>query len=172
MNEFSLRIGVVRGKSPVPLEPDSSIDQSDAERFDVGLNYGAPSVRFRLADRFHLDTELLTSVTEVGFSVGAGAAVAIGDPYGTKLVLGFESIQVFGTRIYSRVDVQAASALLISPIIEVTDMPHADEFGVRLIGEATLDLGAGFALGARGGYQARIATEGGPSFGGYLGYAF
>ena len=61
ITEFSLRAGVVRGKSPVPTE-DSTAEGRDP--FAVGLNYGAPSVRLRLADVCHVEGELLTSVTE------------------------------------------------------------------------------------------------------------
>src|SRR5262249_21210411 len=134
-------------------------------------------VRFRLADAWHLETELLTSITEVGFSVGTGGALLIGDPYGSKLSLGFETIGIekstyFGRRFYTKMDILATCRLILSPMIEVTDMPHAEAFGVRLLGEADMDLGRGFMLGLRGGYQARKSTSGGPSVGGNLALAF
>ena len=158
--EFGIRAGVVRGPNPNPSKPD------------LGLNYGAPSLRVRLGDIWHVDGEFLTSVTEVGFSVGAGAALLIGDPYGSKLTLGFESIQVFGTRMYSRMDIAANRKLVIAPIIEVTNMPHADRFGVRLLTEARYDAGQGFTFGVLGGYQARVASSGGPALGVNAAYAF
>jgi hypothetical protein len=170
--EFSLRAGIVRGKSPVPLELRDDQDQSESDRFDVGLNYGAPTVRLRVADFVHLEAELLISVTEVGFSSGAGGAILVGDPYGDKLVLGFEAIQVFGTRIYSRLDIRATDRVMLSPMVEATNMPHANMFGVRLLGEVAVDLGSGFGVAARGGYQARLSTEGGPAMGASLAYAF
>lgn len=163
--EFSIRLGVVRGRSVVPGESDSS-------QFDVGLNYASPRVRFRLDDAFHLETELLTSVTEVGFSMGAGGAVLIGDPYGTRLTFGFESVQTFGTRMYTRMDIDAGHGVLVAPVVEVTDMPHADRYGVRLLSEVGIDAGAGFRVAARGGYQARTFTSGGPSAGVSLSYGF
>ncbi len=171
VSEFSIRGGVVRGSAPVPVR-ELQPGQAEDERFDVGLNYGAPSVRFRFHDKWHFDGSFLLNVTEVGFSVGTGAALHIGDPHGTKLTLGFEAIQTFGTRFYSQIDIQAHEQVKISPIVEVTNMPSADHFGVRLIGEVGADVGAGFSLAARGGYQARVFTSGGPSFGGMLGYAF
>lgn len=169
--EFSLRAGFVRGTSLVPTET------LDPSKYEVGLNYGAPTVRFRLADAWHLETEFLTSITEVGFSVGAGGALLIGDPYGSKVTLGVETIgfeegTYFGSRFYSRVDIAAADRFTIAPIVEVTDMPHATAFGVRLLGEATVDLGAGFGASLRGGYQARRSTSGGPSVGGGVSLAF
>jgi hypothetical protein len=174
VTEFSLRAGVVRGKSPVPFDDgsDTSGAAKPTDPFKVGLNYGAPSVRLRLADICHLEGEFLTSVTEKGFSLGVGAAVLIGDPYGAKLTLGFESIKTFGTRFWSRMDIPATSRVMFSPIIEIADMPHANKFGVRLLGELGFDVGAGFTLAARGGYQARLYTEGGASGGGTLAYAF
>jgi len=172
VSEFSLRIGVVRGNSPVPLDDSQAPGKIGTDRFKVGLNYGAPTVRFRLADMWHLEAEFLTSVTETGFSVGTGSALLIGDPYGTKLTLGFESIQVFGTRFWSRMDVAAGNRFTIAPLIEVTNMPHANDYGVRLIGEVTADLGAGFHTSVRGGYQARRSTEGGPSAGATVAYSF
>ena len=165
VSEFGLRIGMVRGQSLIPGE-------ADASKYDVGLNYGAPHVRLRLEDWLHLQGELLTSVTEIGFSVGGGAAVLLGDPYGSKLTLGFEGVQVFGVRGYSRLDLVASSRLIVSPIIEITTMPHADVAGVRLLGEFAIDLGGGFGLMLRGGYQARTFDQGGPTGGGGLAYAF
>ncbi len=172
VTEFSLRAGVVRGRSPVAIDTAANKGKSLAERSKVGLNYGAPTVQFRLADNWHAEAEFLTSVTEVGFSVGGGAALIIGDPYGSKLKLGVESIQVFGTRFYSELAIRASDRIVLSPIIEVSNMPHADTYGVRLIGQIGVNLGNGFTVAARGGYQARKSTSGGPSGGGTLSYAF
>jgi hypothetical protein len=170
ITEFSLKIGVLRGHSPVPVEEGDQ--QNSEDRFKVGLNYGAPTVRIHLADIWHLEGEFLTSVTEVGFSVGAGGAVLVGDPYGSKLTLGFESIQVFGTRFYSKMDIRGPARLTVAPMIELTNMPHANSYGLRLLGEVTIDAGRGFGVGLRGGYQARLATSGGPTGGATLSYAF
>jgi hypothetical protein len=165
--EFSIRGGVVRGTSM----------SEAAERQEVGLNYGAPSVRFRLADAWHLEAEALASITEVGFSIGTGASLLIGDPYGSKFVGGFEAIGLtretyFGSRFFTRVDIAAHERVLIAPIVEITDFPHADRFGVRLLADATAHLGGGFAAGLRGGYQAREAASGGPTLGGHLALGF
>lgn len=175
VTEFSLRAGVVRGKSPVPVDEvddGTGATAKPSDPFAVGLNYGAPSVRLRLADVCHVEGEFLTSVTEKGFSLGVGAAVLIGDPYGGKLTLGFESIKTFGTRFWSRMDIPASNRLMFSPIIEIADTPHANKFGVRLLGELGVDVGGGFSIAARGGYQARLYTEGGASGGGTVAYAF
>jgi hypothetical protein len=165
VSEFGIRAGIVRGSSLVENEPDPA-------SYDVGLNYGAPRVRVRLADWIHVDGEFLTSVTEVGFSVGGGGALVLGDPYGAKLVFGGEGIQVFGARAYSRLDIIASTRLRFAPIVEVTSMPHADRAGLRLLGEAGVELGAGFHLDLRSGYQARSFDQGGPTIGGGLAYAF
>jgi hypothetical protein len=157
ISEFGIRTGVVRGT---------------ARREDVGLNYGAPRIRVRASDGIHIESELLTSVTEVGFSAGGGGAILLGDPYGSKLTLGFEAIEVFGARGYSRLDLVATRWLVVAPLVEVTTMPHADRAGVRLVGEGGFLLGAGFRLDVRGGYQARTFDNGGPSLGAGLGYAF
>jgi hypothetical protein len=170
--EFSLRGGVVRGESPVPLGGPPAPGQSAADRFKVGLNYGAPSVRLRFHDIVHGEAEFLTSVTEVGFSVGAGAALLVGDPYGSKLTLGVEGIEVFGMRFFNRIDIVATESLTVAPIVEVTNMPHADQYGMRLLGEVDWAIGEGFSAAVRGGYQARLFTAGGPSAGVTLRYAF
>ena len=96
----------------------------------------------------------------------------LGDPYGSKLTLGFETIQVFGTRFFSRMDVVASDCIIVAPIIEVTNMPSADQYGVRLLGEVAVEVGGGFSAALKGGYQARAATSGGPSGGATLSYAF
>jgi hypothetical protein len=169
--EFSLKGGVVRGQSLA-----RSVTTYDIARYKVGLNYAEPSVRFRLADAWHLETSLLTSITEVGFSVGGGGALLIGDPYGSKLTLGFETIgigqQYFGSRFYSRLDLVAGERVKISPMIEITDMPHADSFGVRLLTDVSVDIAHGFFATARAGYQARRSTSGGVALGTTLGLAF
>jgi hypothetical protein len=159
VDEFSVHVGAIRGNSPVPSSGTSGSDTA------VGLNYASPSVRFRLSDAFRLDTELLASVTEVGFSMGAGGSLDVGDPYGSKWRVGFETVQTFGTRFFSQVDIQATPRLRLSPLIEVTDMPHADRFGVRLVGEALYEFPNGLGVAVRGGYQARDAASGGPSAG-------
>ena len=171
VTEFSLRVGIVRGESPVPTG-ELAPGQDESERFQVGLNYGAATARFRLHDEIHFEGEFLTSVTEVGFSVGAGGAVLLGDPHGTRLTLGFESIQVFGVRFYSSLSTVILDGVVLSPVVEVTDMPHAAEFGLRLLGELSVDVGSGITVAGRGGYQARVFTEGGPSFGLGVAYAF
>jgi len=165
VSEFGIRVGVLRGTSVVP-------DATSSSGLNVGLNYGAPWVRLRATDWLHFEGELLTSVTEVGFSVGGGGSVIMGDPYASNLTLGFESIQVFGTRGYSRFQARALSWLTVAPMIEVTTMPHADSAGVRLLMDLGFDLGRGFTLVARGGYQARSFASGGPAAGGFLSYAF
>jgi hypothetical protein len=163
--EFGIRGGVVRGRSLVP-------GQVDPSKFDVGLNYGAPTLRVRAREGFHIEATLLTSVTEVGFSTGGGAAMLLGNPYGSKLTLGFESIQTFGTRFYSRLDLALTGGLSVAPLVEVTNMPHADRYGVRLLSEVSASLGSGLAVAARLGYQARDADSGGPSGGLAFSYAF
>src|SRR5262249_40519168 len=147
-------------------------NETDPAKYDVGLNYGAPRIRLRLTDWFHAEGELLISVTEVGFSSGAGGALLLGDPYGSKLVIGGEGVQVFGARGYTRLDIVAGSRLRVSPMIEVTNMPHADRAGVRLLGEVGIELGRGFHADLRAGYQARSFADGGPTIGGGLAYAF
>jgi hypothetical protein len=165
VSEFGMRAGVVRGRSLVPNE-------SDPNKYDVGLNYGAPRIRLRADDWFHVEGELLISVTEVGFSTGAGGAVLFGDPYGSKLIMGFEAVRVFGVRGYTRLDLVANTRLTLSPIVEVSNMPHAETAGVRLLSEVGVAFGSGFHANLRGGYQARSFDQGGPTLGGGLAYAF
>jgi hypothetical protein len=170
VSEFGFRLGVLRGRSLKPLQ----VYESD--KYDVGLNFGAARVRFRLLDLWQFEGELLTSITEEGFSSGFNFATHIGDPYGTKLILGFERLGLtgvtFGNRIYSRMDIVAGSRLLVSPIIEITDMPNARTFGVRLLAELSFKISDGFSAQLRGGYQARKFDSGGPGIGGSLSYAF
>ena len=171
VTEFSVRAGIVRGKAPVQLR-EPLPGQTEDQRFDVGLNYGAPAIRFFIHDAVHVDAEVLSSVTEVGFSWGGGGAVLLGDPYGSKLTLGFETIQTFGTRLFARMDVVATPRVRFAPIIEITNMPSAERFGVRLLGEVRASVGGGLSVAGRGGYQARVATSGGAAFGTTLDYAF
>jgi len=172
VTEFSIKLGMVRGTAPVLGDRELPKGRSESERFDVGLNYGAPTVRFRFHDQIHFEAELLSSITEQGFAVGTGSALLLGDPYGNKLTFGFETIQGFGSRFFSRMDVMATDRVTLAPIVEVTDMPSADKYGVRLLGELAMNLGGGFNAAVRGGYQARLATSGGASGGATLGYAF
>ena len=168
--ELGIKLGVVRGSSLVPL------DALDSSKYDVGLNYAQPWVRFRLADAWHLEIAALASITEVGFSIGGSTALLIGDPYGTRLTLGAEDIgfgsTYFGSRFYSRVDFLIREGMTIAPVVEVTNMPHADAYGVRLYGDVSLALPKGFGIGVRGGYQARRSTSGGVGVGTTAWYSF
>lgn len=170
VSEFGFRLGILRGRSLKSL-PDYQTD-----KYDVGLNFGAARVRFRLLDLWQAEGELLTSITEEGFSAGIHLATHIGDPYGTKLILGFERLGLsgvtFGNRFYSRMDIVAGSRLIVSPAVEVTDMPNAQAFAVRLIGELSFKISGGFSAQLRAGYQARKFNSGGPGAGGSLSYAF
>lgn len=171
VSEFGFRLGVVRGRSLVDL------DVYESDRYDVGLNYAGANVRFRLADILHADLEFMGSVTEVGFSSGAGAAVVLGDPLGTRFTAGWQSIgftedTYFGTRFYTRLDLKATERITVAPSIEVTDMPHAEQFGVRLLADTGFVLGRGFTLWVRGGYQARVSRSGGPTVGTTLQFGF
>jgi len=171
VSEFGFRLGIIRGRSLVPL---STFEE---ERYQVGLNFGAARIRFRAVDWLHIEGELLTSITEIGFSVGIGGSALIGDPFGSKIILGFESLGLgasapFGNRIFTRLDLVVNERVMVSPIVEVTDMPNAESFGVRLSGEVGIALGRGFGVQVRGGYQARRSTSGGPGFGGSVSYAF
>jgi hypothetical protein len=170
VSEFWLRLGVVRGESPVPYTATGLGGEPLGQRKSVGLNYAAPGVRFRFTDWLFFDAEGLASVTEIGFSTGASGALLMGNPYGTRLVVGAETIAVFGTRFYSRMELGLYSRLRIAPIIEVTNMPHANQYGVRLLGELLVDLGQGLGLSVRGGYQARKFDSGGPGVGAGLSY--
>lgn len=170
VSEFGFRLGVLRGKSL------KTLTEYNEDQYDVGLNFGAARVRFRLLDLWQIEGELLTSITEAGFSAGFNFATHIGDPYGTKLILGFERLGLsgvtFGNRIYSRMDIVAGSRMLVSPIVEITDMPNAQTFGVRLLAELSFKISGGFSAQIRGGYQARKSDSGGPGVGGALSYSF
>lgn len=161
LTEFTVRLGVLRGNAPT----------RDGETA-VGINYTAPSVRFRLADICYADIEGLAGVTEVGFELGGGGQILVGDPLGSKVAVGLESINEFGLRIWSRVDIAATERFTVSPIVEATNLPHADDYGVRLLLELAANVGAGFNVTLNGGYEARQATSGGPSGALKLSYAF
>jgi hypothetical protein len=146
--EFTLRVGVMRGS------------KTSDETEHKALYYATPSVRFRLSDWWHVEAELIACLTHEKFCVGAGGAVLIGDPYSSKITLGFETFgplseAYFGSRFYTRVDFPAADWLSLAPMIELTDMPQAGRYGVQLVGEATVKLWNGISAGLRGGYCAR-----------------
>jgi hypothetical protein len=163
VDEFGARLGWVRGTSPETADPN------DAE---VGLNYAAPWLRLRLHDVAYLTGHLLTGVTEVDFSLGVGAALTLGDPRGANLHLGFESIQGFGSRFFTRVNILASDRVSVAPIIEATNFPNAGTYGVRLLAEVGVQLTPAFRLAALGGYQARNAVSGAASFGGTASIGF
>lgn len=166
--EFGFRLGVVRGTRPLSEHPPATYQ---AKNYEVGLNYAGANVRFRLASIFHIDLDVLGSVTEIGFSAGGGSAFIFGDPLGIRYTLGWQMIgwptdpTYFGTRFYTRLDLPVGDRFTLAPSIEVTDMPHAERFGVRLLADGLIGLGHGFAIGVRGGYQARVSRSGGPTVG-------
>ena len=163
--EFGFRGGVIRGTSPgVALA-------ASGEQREVGINYGASSVRLRFHDLWHMEFEGLASISDEGFSTGGGTKLLIGNPYGSKLVLGASFVGLseetyFGSTFFSRVDLAASDRVTVSPTIEITDMPNAERYGVRLLARVDVALGAGFSAQLEGGYQARRAASGGPGLGG------
>jgi hypothetical protein len=168
VSEFSLRLGVVRGTAPVELTEAQRPD----DPYAVGLNYGATSVRFQVRDEVAFEPGLLLSVNQVAFSFGYSGALLLGDTRGAHVRLGFETIQVFGSRYVGRLEVPVTERVRVAPSVELTNMPSATDYGVRLLGEVSLDLGGGLGVAARGGYQAREAASGGPAAGGELRWAF
>jgi hypothetical protein len=165
VSEFGVRLGLVRGTSPVE-------GAESAADFDVGLNYAAPWLRLRLSDFVHAEGQLLTGVTEVDFTIGAGGALRFGDAYGTHLGLGFEAIEGFGTRAYSHVEIATGGGFSFGPTVEATNMPNAENMGVRLLVLGRYQAPQGYSVGLSGGYQARDSVSGGPGLGGTLGYEF
>lgn len=157
VNEFGVRLGLVRGSSPR--------DASDLGSPDVGLNYAAPWLRLRLDDVAFATAHVVTGVTEVDFSLGAGLELTFGDPYGASLDLGFEHIEGFGSRLFTRLNIVASEQVRLSPMIEATDMPNARDYGVRLLGELGCKVTPVLELTLRSGYQARSAVSGGVSLG-------
>ncbi|MEO8183709.1 MAG: hypothetical protein ABI895_33170 [Deltaproteobacteria bacterium] len=157
VNEFGVRLGLVRGASPR--------DVGDSGSPDVGLNYAAPWLRLRLDDVVYTTAHVVTGVTEVDFSLGAGLELTLGDPYGASLELGFENIEGFGSRFFTRLNILASDRVRVSPIIEATDMPNARNYGVRLLSELGWQVTPELGLALRGGYQARAAVSGGVSLG-------
>ncbi|MEY4546686.1 MAG: hypothetical protein RL685_2881 [Pseudomonadota bacterium] len=157
VNEFGVRLGLVRGSAPR--------EAGDSGSPDVGLNYAAPWLRLRLADVAHATAHLVTGVTEVDFSLGGGLELTLGDPYGASLRTGFEHIEGFGSRFFTRLDILASQRVHISPIIEATNMPNARRYGVRLLTEVGWQVTSELGLAVLGGYQSRSAVGGGVSLG-------
>ncbi len=164
---LGMRAGVLRGRAPVA--PSERPDAED--RFEVGLDYAAPEVRFRLHDAVYADVALYASLSEAGFGFGGGGALLVGDPARTHLALGFHGIEGAGFSAQTRLALAPLAWLSIAPAVELTNLPSAEAFGVRLLGDVAVTFG-GFTIGARGGYQAREATSGGPTAGGTVAYAF
>jgi len=163
--ELGIRGGVLRGAAPQTDEVSGALTERE-----VGLNYGAPGVRLRLHELWHLELEGMASISDEGFSTGGGTTLLVGDPYGSKLVVGaafvgLSDASYFGSRFFSRVDLAAHERVTVSPVVEVTDMPHAERFGVRLLADVAVVLGGGFSANLSGGYQARRAASGGPALG-------
>ncbi len=167
VQEFGVKLGVLRGSSPVPFERTDSSDP-----YDVGLNYVSPFVQLRLHELLRLEGSASVAVTEVAFALGGGLEMQLGDPYGTQLVLGTSTMQGFGTMGHARLDIRATPTLRLSPDVEVTSQPHADRVGVRLSGQARYQLSESIGVALRGGYQARDAASGGVSVGSSVSYAF
>lgn len=158
VNEFGVRLGLVRGSAAA----NASLPDAD---LDVGLNYAAPWLRLRIDDVVYATGHIVTGVTEVDFSLGVGLQLTLGDPYGANLSVGFEAIEGFGSRFFTRVNIVVVEGLVLAPIIEATDMPNAGHYGVRLLSELGFQVTPELRIAVLGGYQARNAVSGGPSLG-------
>ena len=165
VSEFGIRGGVSAARA--------SCRRDGLEPVRGGAQLRPAVVRLRRTDWLRVEGEFLTSITEVGFSLGGGGAVLLGDAYGSHLTLGFEGAYVFGTRGYSRLDLVVNRWLRVAPVVEVTDQPHASEpRASACCADFGISLGGGWLVTARGGYQARSFDSGGPAAGAAVAYSF
>ena len=164
---LGLRLGVLRGTSPIEDRYPTGDDPHAA-----GLNYAVPELRLRFHDVFHMDAGVIIGVNDEGFAFGGTGAMHIGDLYGPRLTLAFEGVQQLGVTAKTQVHLPLVDWLELAPVVELTNLPAGDRFGLRMLGDVVVRPGAGLSIRARGGYQTRFSEGGGPTIGGGLGLAF
>jgi hypothetical protein len=175
-----IQLGYVRLRGDVP--PPSAFEAgaaTGAER-PTGMDYGYAELGLDLSESAGVSGRLLLGADEAGFASGAGATVRVGPENGARLELGGDAIQRVGWDGFIRFHWDTVPRFPMALGLHVTNVPAAPvvagaspgatpdrgaPVGMRILYDAGWQATSHLTLAVRAGYQARVATSGGPTLG-------
>jgi hypothetical protein len=188
-----IRLGVVslRGQVPPPAAFEGTgnvscltTDCRAVQQRKTGMDYGYAEVSISGREDVGVQGRLILGADDVGFAKGGAASLRIGPPAGSRIEVGAQAIERVGYDLWARFDWATVPRHPMAVELHVTDIPAAPlrpgyppaapaserlddgaSAGVRAVFEAGWEFTVNMSLIARLGYQARIATAGGPSLG-------
>ncbi len=164
--EFGL--GLVRGAEIV-------------DRRNIGLNYGWGELQLQLHEWAYLDLRLFLGIGGVGFELGGGATLIVGNRYGTHASVAIDAITHVGFELVTKLETDTLRFARLATLIIFTTLPGegsaapTDGGGltaIELCGEIGVPLGSHLLVTARAGWGARTPTQGGPVLGLRAAYGF
>ncbi len=166
---YSVRVGYgfYGGKGAPVRVIDQAPDLSQVELSPVGFKFGYSELEFRLGDWVGVAARGITGVQVDGFAVGVLGRLRIGREEGTSLLLGASTVGDIGNEFEVELAWDTVERVPMQAGVYVTNQPGVsrDDYGVRLVYEARLEVTEHVQLGGRVGYQLRNIVHGGPSFG-------
>ena len=180
-----IRLGYVglRGDVPPPSAFDLALPQGDVER-PAGVDYGFAEVGLELTDQAGLAGKLILGADDLGFVTGVGATLRLGAATRAHLEVGGQVIQRVGYDGFVAFHWDTIPRVPLALGLHVTNTPAGTlkpgtdpnlsisertdagaPPGVRFLLDAGYEATANLVFSARVGYQARVATSGGPTFG-------
>ncbi len=183
-----IRLGYVnlRGDVPPPAafgrEPLGAV--VEAQR-PSGMDYGFAEVALDGTDLVGFTGKLILGADEAGFASGVGGAIRIGPDTSAHLEIGGQTIQRVGGDAFVRLAWDTVPRWPMALGLHVTNIPAATlkpggsptmsmqertdagaPVGLRIVYDVGFEVTQQVTIFVRGGYQARVATSGGPAVGG------
>jgi hypothetical protein len=138
-------------------QPQESCSGTMACTKEVGLIAGWFELGMSPAEGVRFDGRAIVMATQNGFDVGVRGEARLGAVDASHIALGTEYLGAVGTSAYFRLGWGTIPHLPMSATVEVTNLPADNRpYGVRLFYDVSRELAAGFRLGVRIGYAARV----------------
>jgi hypothetical protein len=180
-----IQLGYVRLRGDVPPPPafDPTLPGGAPQRA-TGMDYGYAEVGVDLADGLGASGQLILGADEAGFASGAGGTIRIGPENGARLEVGGHGIQRVGYDAFARFHWDTVPRFPMALGLHVTNTPAGPlvpgtgtgaslprrtdagaPVGIRALYDVGYEATAHLTIFLRAGYQARVATSGGPTLG-------
>jgi hypothetical protein len=180
----SIQLGMVHFRGDVPPPSAFRTGTSTEPARATGMDYGYAEIALALSEVIGVKGRLLLGADDLGFAMGAGASLRLGEPTRAHLEIGAETIRRVGSDGFVRFAWDTVPRWPMSLALHVTNQPAAplrpavspaqpddlriDEgapTGVRAVWQIGYELTRAITLSVRAGYQARVSTAGGPTLG-------
>jgi len=168
-----VRISLVRVRGQAALFDEWAMPpQAKTDAIALGIDYGRAAVTLIAHDHVRLRGAMLLGASQKGFEIGGAASIVIGDPLGSNVDFGVETLTTLGTVTHLRLGFLATQSVPMGATIEVSSFPVGEDSGVRLLYDVGYRFDTVTAVTLRTGYQGRTSVTGGASLGLNFDYGF